>query len=302
MYTHYFGFAQRPFSLLPDHNFIYLSPKHRKALSILRYGLMTPTGFTLITGEVGAGKTTLINHALNSTLKDCCIGLITNTHSHFGDLLDWILTAFDISYHSNDKAELYRIFVEFVQGQFNRNNRVILIVDEAQNMSIPTLEELRLLTNINTGSSAMLQLVLVGQPQLVEKLKSPELLQFAQRISIEYHLTALDGEETENYIRHRISLVGGQPDIFSSNACEAVYYYSGGIPRLINNICEMALLFAFADDQHEISLQTVLNVVKEKNVTGITLAHRETSIDKQKFKELIQQQAIQKKSKIDNEG
>jgi len=291
MYTSHFGFRKKPFSLLPDPDFLYLSPKHKKALSVLRYGLITPTGFTLITGEVGAGKTTLVKQALRYELEDSCIGVITNTHSAFGELLAWILTAFSIKPPSNDKVLLYQLFVDFIHEQFKQQKRVILIVDEAQNMDMHTLEELRLLSNINDGSSMMLQLILVGQPQLIDKLKSPDLFQFAQRISIEYHLTALDSEQTENYIRHRIAIAGGESDLFSPMACAAIFYYSGGVPRLINNICDLSLLFAFADDLKSINLQTVLDVVKEKKVTGITLNNQGMTAEQQKIRALVQQTA-----------
>jgi len=136
-------------------------------------------------------------------------------------------------------------------------------------MDIQTLEELRLLSNINAGQDVMLQLVLVGQPELVDKLKSPELVQFAQRISVEYHLKALTYEETEKYIYHRVAIAGGNIWLFTKTACAVIYYFTGGVPRLINNICDLALVFAFAEDEETVSLQTVIDVVKEKKIGGI---------------------------------
>ena len=269
MYTSFFGLTKKPFSLTPDPDFLYLSPKHKKALTILKYGLMSQAGFTVITGAIGAGKTTLIRHVLNILDEDCKVGLITNTHSAFGDLLTWILAAFEVEHNGRDKSERYQIFVNFIKEQYSQNRRVILIVDEAQNMDIQTLEELRLLSNINVGDDVMLQLVLVGQPELVEKLQAPELVQFAQRISVGYNLTPLSFEETKKYIYYRILIAGGATQLFTPAACSAIYYFTGGVPRLINNLCDLALLFAFAEDEKTILLSSVIDVVKEKKQGGI---------------------------------
>ncbi len=269
MYTSFFNLSKKPFSLTPDPEFLYLSPKHRKALSILEYGLMSQAGFTVITGAIGAGKTTLIRHILNTIDRKCEVGLITNTHAAFGDLLTWVLAAFGCHEKTHDKAERYQMFVELIQKQYQKGRRVVLIVDEAQNMDLQTLEELRLLSNINAGQDVMLQLVLVGQPELVDKLKSPKLVQFAQRISVEYHLSPLNYEETEKYIYHRILVAKGSISLFSQNACAAIYYFTGGVPRLINNISDLALVFAFAEDEETVTLSTVLEVIKEKKINSI---------------------------------
>lgn len=269
MYTSFFGLTKKPFSLTPDPEFLYLSPKHKKALTILKYGLMSQAGFTVITGAIGAGKTTLIRHVLNVIDDNCEVGLITNTHAAFGDLLTWVLSSFGIEHHSQDKAGRYQIFVDFVHEQYEQQRRVILIVDEAQNMEIQTLEELRLLSNINVGQDVMLQLVLVGQPELIDKLKAPELVQFAQRISVGYDLQPLSFEETKKYIYYRILIAGGSAQLFTPHACAAIYYFTGGVPRLINNICDLSLLFAFAEDEKIISLGIIVDVVKEKKLSGI---------------------------------
>ena len=188
MYTKFFGLTKKPFSLIPDPSFLYLSAKHKKALTALQYGLVSHAGFTVITGEIGSGKTTIVRRLLDKIQDQCEIGLITNTHSAFGDLLTWILAAFKIESSASNKAERFKAFVDFITEASAAKKRVVLIVDEAQNMDIQTLEELRLLSNINVDQEILLQLVLVGQPELVEKLNQPELVQFSQRISIEYHL------------------------------------------------------------------------------------------------------------------
>lgn len=269
MYTEFFGLTKKPFSLIPDPSFLFLSPKHKKALTTLQYGLVSQAGFTVVTGEVGSGKTTLIRSILDKIKEQREVGLITNTHKEFGDLLTWILAAFEIKSVAKNKAERYKDFVAFINEQSKANKRVVLIVDEAQNMDIQTLEELRLLSNINVNQQIMLQLVLVGQPELVDKLNKPELLQFSQRISIEHHLQALSFEETEQYINHRLKVAGSTATIFQTSACAALYYYSGGVPRLINNLGDLALVFAFAAEKKKINWKIILDVIKERSTGGI---------------------------------
>lgn len=269
MYTKFFGLTKKPFSLIPDPSFLYLSAKHKKALTTLQYGLVSQAGFTVITGEIGSGKTTLIRSLLEKLQNDCKVGLITNTHSAFGDLLTWVLAAFKIESTAHNKAERYQDFVKYINEQSIEKKRVVLIVDEAQNMDIQTLEELRLLSNINVNQQIMLQLVLVGQPELVDKLNQPELVQFSQRISIEYHLQPLSYEETEQYIHYRLKVAGSQDTIFHASACAALYYYSGGVPRLINNLGDLALVFAFAADKKKINWKVIVDVVSERTTGGI---------------------------------
>lgn len=269
MYTKFFGLNKKPFSLIPDPSFLYLSSKHRKALTTLQYGLVSQAGFTVITGEIGSGKTTLVRSLLDKLQSDCEVGLITNTHSAFGDLLTWVLAAFNIDSNASNKAERYKTFVKFINDKSKANKRVILIVDEAQNMDIQTLEELRLLSNINVNQEIMLQLVLVGQPELVDKLNQPELVQFSQRISIEYHLHPLSYNETEEYIHYRLKVAGNNNKIFHPSACAALYYYSGGIPRLINNLGDLALVFAFAADKRKINWKIIVDVINERTTGGI---------------------------------
>ncbi len=269
MYTKFFGLTKKPFSLIPDPSFLYLSPKHKKALTTLQYGLVSHAGFTVVTGEVGSGKTTLLLSVLETMKGQAEIGLITNTHSEFGDLLTWVFAAFDIKSDATNKAERYKIFVDFVTKKCFGNKRVVLVVDEAQNMDIQTLEELRLLSNININQQIMLQLVLVGQPELVEKLNKPELLQFSQRVSIEYHLKPLSYDETVLYIQHRLKIAGTSEAIFYTSACAALFYYSGGVPRLINNLGDLALVFAFAAEKKRVDWKIISEVAKERSTGGI---------------------------------
>jgi len=284
MYTQHFGLTKKPFSLSPDPQFLYLSPRHKKTLTILQYGIMSQAGVTVITGEIGSGKTTVIRHVLNVLGDECAVGLITNTHAAFGDLLSWVLQAFKIKERADNQADRYQLLLDFFQRLHEEQRRAILIVDDAQNMDTQTLKELCLLSNINIDSEVMVQLVLVGQPELIDKLKTPELIHFAQRISIEFHLTPLDYKETEGYIAHRLIIAGGSADIFPRVVCAVIYYFTGGVPRLINNLCDLCLAFSYAEDELRVSLEIAIDVIKEKMTGGIVPLVAQTNEDGQKIK------------------
>lgn len=269
MYEKFYGLRGRPFSLLPDPEFLYPSKKHRMALTLLEYGLMNQASFSVITGDIGTGKTTLIRQLLNQMERDMVVGLITNTHPSFGELLQWILMAFNLECESRDKVEMYRIFTDFLIQQYAANRRTVLIVDEAQNMGPQALEELRMLSNVNSEKDQVLQVILAGQPGLRDNLRDPRLEQFAQRISVDYNLEPLSPEETREYIRHRLSVAGGSPDVFDDGACEAVFRYSGGIPRLVNLLCDTALVYGYAGQAPRIGAQLVEDVARDKQKSRI---------------------------------
>ncbi len=265
MYEDFYGFKEKPFALTPDPEYLYMSRQHESALTMLEYGLTLDGGITVVTGEVGSGKTTLIRRALQVLDPQFTVGIISNTHRNIGELLKWVLFAFDLQYQSKDKAELYHIFIDFIIKQYAANRRTLLIIDEAQNMDVETLEELRMLTNVNTDKDQILQLLLVGQPELGEKLKLPELRQFRQRISAGFHLLPLEFRDTCAYIRHRISVAGGDETIFDDMACGAVHYQTKGVPRLINSLCDAALVYGYAEDRRNIDIDTIFDVVQDKN-------------------------------------
>ena len=269
MYTEHFGLNFKPFNLVPDPKFLYLSPVHKKALTMLEYGLMSQAGFTVVTGEIGAGKTTLIRSLLKKLDDEYLIGLINNTSESFGELMEWVLDAFDIDSDATDNAGRYRDYVDYVIEQHAQGKKIVLIVDEAQNLSVKALEELRLLSNVNIDADIFMQLVLTGQPELSDKLNLPELEQFAQRIGVEYHLKALSYPETQKYIEHRMEIAGADHKIFTNEACAAIFCYSEGVPRRINNLADFALVYAFADDAKEVSVNTVLDMIKEKRSSTI---------------------------------
>jgi len=270
MYEAFYGFREKPFSIIPDPGFLYFSPKHRMAFDLLEYGLMNQAGFNVITGEIGTGKTTLIRHLLGQMGPDVTVGLISNTHQSFGELLQWILFAFNLEYRGKEKVEMFHTFLDFLVQQYGQGKRAVLIVDEAQNMSAETLEELRMLSNVNADKDQVLQVILVGQAGLRDTLRRPDLEQFAQRIAVDYHLEALNQDETRTYIRHRINIAGvDNPGLFDDAACDAVYQHSQGVPRLINLLCDTALVYGFAEQKTKVDAQIVNDVAADKQKGGI---------------------------------
>jgi len=269
MYQKFYGFREKPFSLLPDSGFLYLSEKHRMALTLLEYGLMNQAGFTVISGGIGTGKTTLIRKLLNDIEPTIKVGLISNTHQTFGDLLQWIALAYDLPHQGKDKVQLYQDFMDFIIQEYAQGRRTVLIVDEAQNMPADTLEELRMLSNVNADKDQVLQIILVGQRELRETLQRPDMVQFAQRIGVDYHLEPLDAEETSDYIRHRCKTAGGTAELFSDQACQLIHRYSGGIPRLINLLCDTALVYGYAEQRDRVDAALVEEVAQEKQQGGL---------------------------------
>ncbi len=257
------------------------------ALTMLNYGLRSEAGITVISGEVGAGKTTLIHHVLAGLGEDITVGLISNTHNAFGELLEWVLMAFGLDYKNKTKTELYQLFSEYLIEQYAQNKRTVLIIDEAQNFGVETLEELRMLSNINSGKHTVLQLVLVGQPELLQTMRKQELRQLAQRVSVDYHIESLKLQDTIEYIKYRIEHAGGDPGIFQKSACAVVHYYSRGIPRLINTLCDFALVYAFAEEQLHIDVKLVLDVVRDKQKGGIFPMRKDEDEEAVKIREVI---------------
>ncbi|MBI5617986.1 MAG: AAA family ATPase [Gammaproteobacteria bacterium] len=269
MYERHFGFSEKPFSLIPDPSFLYLGKKHSMALTMLEYGLESDAPIILVTGAIGSGKTTLIRHILNRFSTDATVGLITNTHKAFGELIQWVALAFGLPHEGKEKVSLYSNFVDFLVSQYSRGKRTILIVDEAQNMEPETLEELRVLSNINADKNLVLQLILVGQPELRETLNLPSLEQFAQRITVDYHLEPLEARETRAYILHRLLVAGGRPEIFSREAADLVHELSGGVPRVINALCDMALVYAFAEQKQKVRSKTIQDIVAQRQAQNL---------------------------------
>lgn len=271
MYEAFYGLKLKPFSLTPDPNFLYLSKVHKKCATILQYGMLNNTGFTVVSGEIGSGKSTLIQYLLtNLDASAVTVGHINNTFKVHDNLLAWVLDAFDIQVDaSTDRIGRYRKFTDFVISEYSEGRRVALIIDEAQNLDADSIEELRLLSNINIAEDIILQMIFVGQPELIDVIQLPSLKQFAQRIGIEFNIPPLDYEETKIYIEHRLNVAGAQNSLFSEDAIAAIYCYSGGLPRKINNLADMALVYGFAEEAALIDAQIVNDTVEDRVKSGL---------------------------------
>lgn len=276
MYLEYYGFNQTPFNLAPDPDCLYLSEKHSQGLSLLQYGLSESVGgLTVITGAVGAGKTTLLRKLLQQLdYQRLTIGIINNTLGFEDKLIHWVVSTFNLPYEGRDSISLFREFQQYLINQYAQGKITVLIVDEAQNLNDKALEELRMLTNINAERDQLLKIVLLGQPELLELLSEPRLSQIAQRVSVEYHLEPLNCLDTRHYIHHRLEHAGGAADIFSDKACDMIYCLSGGVPRLINTLCDYALVYGFARGLQKIGFQAVLESAKGRRLGGINYHDR----------------------------
>lgn len=284
MYEAHFGLREKPFSLIPDPDSLYLSKEHQQAFTMLEYGLLEQAGVTVITGEIGAGKTSLLRYLLKRLDQNTLVvGLINNTHSSFGSLLQLVAHSFDLEISSKEQIELFSAIEKFLIEQYSQGKRCVLVVDEAQNLDAYALESLRLISNINADKHQLLQIVLIGQPELREQLSDPKLLQIAQRVSAEYHLPPLTAEEAINYIAHRLKVAGAKYPIFDIAASGAIYYCSGGIPRLINILCDYALVYAYGEGKPRVDLSVVLEIVKDKKIVG--LARKE--LNNEDYREMI---------------
>ena len=264
MYTEFFKLSAKPFELLPNPKFLYLSKGHRKALSYLQYGIQERAGFTLLTGEVGSGKTTLVRDIINKISADVTLSMIFNTRVDGYQLIAMINDDFGLKTEGKDKVQLITELNDFLLEECSSNRQPIIIIDEAQNLSTEALEEIRLLSNLENDNFKMMQIILVGQPELKQIIAQPSLRQLRQRISISCHLNPLNREESEEYVYHRLGTVGSRDCVkFHDGIFDAIFKFSGGIPRLINLICDFLLLSAFVEETHEIDTQLMNDTLKE---------------------------------------
>lgn len=264
MYLDHFGLSERPFLLLPDPDFIFWSEAHKRAFDFLEYGLYTGAPITLITGEIGAGKTILLRHLLRTLDDDLTVGMVSNAQGGQGSLLRWVMMALDQPVPNGaDHVDVFERFQTFLIDEYASGRRVVLIFDEAQNLDMRMLEELRLYTNINTNKDELIKIVLVGQPELRDMLRDPSLVQFAQRIMVNVHLRAMDVAMVRDYIRHRLGRAGAVRDIFTEQAMDMIARASRGVPRLINQIADFALVYAASDGAHEVACHAVRDVLRD---------------------------------------
>ena len=262
MYETYFNLRVKPFELVPDPHFIFLSKSHKKALSFLTYGIQERSGFILLTGEVGSGKTTLIRDLYNKHYERVVLAKIFNTCVTSEQLLAMINDDFGLPVQGKDKVTLIRDLNNFLVEQYACGNQPILIIDEAQNLGADLLEEIRMLSNLETDDSKLLQIILVGQPELRTILAAPELMQLRQRININCHIQALNRQETAQYILHRLDVAGNADAVeFPAETLDYIFQFSKGIPRLINIICDFLMLSAFAEETRTISIDMVREII-----------------------------------------
>lgn len=265
MYKSFFGLKESPFNVNPDPRFLFLTTQIEESLTGLMYGIQTRKGFITLTGEVGTGKTTLINRLLDWLHhRRARTAFLFNSRMNTNQLIDFILAEFDIQCESKSKSQQLMKLNHWLLDRYRSGETVVLIIDEAQNLTYPVMEEIRLLTNLETSTEKLLQIVLSGQPELEEKLKLPQLRQLRQRIMLRCKTTALSKEETHQYITERLRIAGAGPEpIFSPQAMDMVHLYSLGIPRVINLLCEHSLVNTFVDHQRPIQPKTVEEVARE---------------------------------------
>jgi general secretion pathway protein A len=265
MYQHYFGLADAPFSIAPDPRYLFLSQRHQEALAHLLYGVNGGGGFVLLTGEIGAGKTTVCRCLLQQIPESCDIAYIFNPKLTVEELLSTICIEFGISYPSDNTS--VKVFVDCINAYLldahARGRHTVLIIDEAQNLSAEVLEQMRLLTNLETDQRKLLQIILLGQPELAAMLERPELRQLSQRIVARYHLGPLTKAEVSAYVRHRLEISGAQRQLFPARLMGRLYRLSGGVPRVINVLCDRALLGAYVQGKERIDGPTLSQAARE---------------------------------------
>jgi type II secretory pathway predicted ATPase ExeA len=252
----------------PDPEFLYPSSQHAKALTMLEYAIESQAPFCLLTGEIGSGKTTLLRHFLRKLGDSITVGLISNTHSQFRSIHPWALSALGISSEGDSDIAQYEALIDFFVNEYANKRRTLLIVDEAHNLTPSILEELRLLSNVNSERDLSLQVLLIGQPELRTKLEQPELRQFAQRVSVDFHLGPLTRQDASAYVRHRLTVAGGNPSLFDTEAIAFIHKRAGGVPRLINQLCDLALVYAFAEQCQMIDVRLLRHVIQDRKESG----------------------------------
>jgi type II secretory pathway predicted ATPase ExeA len=264
MYLEHFQLTELPFRLSPDPTFLYLSKHHARAKAYMESTIWFTDGFVVITGEIGSGKTTLLETFLRELEKDVVVAQVAQTQVSPIEFLQAVLVQFGFSPFKMRKAELIATLNQFLVEQYAAGRKVMLIVDEAQNLSNRVLEEIRLLSGVETTKEKVLRIILAGQPELSEKLDSPELIQLVQRVRLRFHLTALTPEETQGYILHRLEVAGAHGrQLFAPETLPIIYRYTGGVPRLINTLCDTALMVAYSSEQPSVSTEVLKSAIDE---------------------------------------
>jgi type II secretory pathway predicted ATPase ExeA len=263
-YMEFFGFRERPFTLVPDPDFLFWSAQHRRAYSVLEFGILSRAPITLVTGGVGCGKTTLLRELLRQFEDRVTVGLISNAQGGRGELIQWVLNSLGVKFDTKvGYVQLFQQLQDFLIEEYAAGQRVVLIFDEAQNLSAESLEELRMLTNINSGKDEVLQLVLVGQPELREIIMKPSLRQLAQRIAASFHLLPLEAEGVHELITYRLKMAGGTGEEITAGAAGLIAEATHGVPRLVNQLCDMSLLYAWSMETRQVTEDVVRAVLDD---------------------------------------
>jgi putative secretion ATPase (PEP-CTERM system associated) len=263
-YLSHFKFREQPFRLTPDPEFVYLSKQHARAKAYMESTIWLADGFVVITGEIGSGKTTLLQSFLSELDDDVVYAVISQTQLNSTQFLQAILTEFGFKPFNKDKVELIDMLNMFLIEQYSNGKKVVLVVDEAQNLSHKVLEEVRMLSGVETHKDKVLRIILAGQPELKETLESPNLKQLMQRIRLRFHLGPLERHDVQEYVLHRLQVAGNRdPGLIAADCYDTIYRYTGGVPRLINTLCDTALLCAFADGQPTVTAEHFQTAVGE---------------------------------------
>ena len=270
MYERFYRLRERPFALTPDPDYLYPSRVHREALSYLRYGIETHAGFVVITGAIGSGKTTLLQTMLRGLDSQTTVARVMNTLLEPRELIEAAMIDLGLDADAKSKPAMLKTFGEFLVAERAAGRLVLLVIDEAQNLSLPALEEIRMLSNLETEKSKLLQIILIGQPDLRDKLDRPELEQLRQRITVSYHLEPLDADETWQYINHRLARASMGPAMeFPRQVTDRIHARSNGVPRLINVIADATLVFGYGEERSEIDVALIEEVIADLDATGV---------------------------------
>ncbi len=269
MYQKFYGLREKPFSILPDPSYLFMSKVHNRALVLLRYSLISGQGFTVLSGEIGSGKTTLVNKLIEGIDENVNLGVLSFTQNNPDNIIEWVAMTFGLDYQGKSEAELYELFLQFLISEYAAGRKVVVVVDEAQNMGLLGLEKLRMLSNVNARKEYLLHMILVGQPELRALMKAPELKQLLQRVAVAYHLSAMTDQEAKDYIKYRLEKAGGNASILSEDATRILVAASDGVPRVINALCDLALVYGYSSEKNPVDARIARSVLQDRQEMGL---------------------------------